>query len=149
MSIERRIDLECPGCGREQSVVVWESLNADLSPRAREELFEGKINVFVCESCGKRAMISIPLLYHEMTRRFAVQFFPFDATEDNEFLRRFDRSGSQGATVEAVARVSPRRKRDLAYLYDPHVVLDMGELVRYVLFRERVFDVQRDVTSSD
>ena len=38
---------------------------------------------------------------------------------------------------------------DMDYLIQAHIVLDMEELVRYVLFRERVFDVERDVEPAE
>jgi len=150
MSIERPVDLECPGCGHEQSVTVWESLNADVSPEAREELFEGKINLFVCESCSHRAMISVPLMYHDMTRRFVVQFFPFEATEEDDFLQRFDSDGTDRTIEKALEFGLPSGLNvDMEYMRQTHVVFDMAELVRWVLFRERVFDLHKGPESAE
>lgn len=140
MSIERPIELTCPICEHDQVVVVWESLNADVSPTAREQLFEGRINVFDCEGCGKSFPISTPLLYHDMTRRFLVQFYPFENIEDDEFLARFDRDGHPTVFAEAF-RMTPKADA-FQYMTAPHVVFSMDELVRHVLFRERCFDAR-------
>ena len=150
MSIETPLELECPSCSHEQTVMVWESLNADVSPEARESLFEGKINKFVCESCGAEAMISTALMYHDMKRRFVVQFFPFDAIDDAEFLERFQADGTDSIVTNALGLAQPRgMSLDVEYMRTPHIVFDMGELVRYVLFRERVFDSRQEDQDSD
>ena len=135
-------EVNCPVCGLAQTVTVWDSLNADLSPEAREELFEGKINFFECSSCDAEGFLAVPLMYHDMNRRFVVQYFPFHALEEDEFLERFARDGTDSVMTEAIERL-PEKARALAasdYMKRPQVVFDMGELVRYVIFRERVFD---------
>lgn len=48
MSMESQTDVQCPTCGHSQAVSVWRSLNAHISPEAREELLAGRINVFQC-----------------------------------------------------------------------------------------------------
>jgi hypothetical protein len=53
MSIEHPVVLDCPMCQRTKTVVVWESLNADVIPDAREQLLQDKINVFECDGCGQ------------------------------------------------------------------------------------------------
>jgi hypothetical protein len=134
--------LGCPRCGQTKEVMVWSSLNADVSPEARVRLLEGKINLFECEACDETSVIDAALLYHDMSRRFFVQYYPFDAVEDADFLARFDQSGRETAHGE-IAR------KDLGspvagYLVQLHIVFSMAELVRYVLFRERVFDPRAD-----
>jgi uncharacterized protein YbaR (Trm112 family) len=143
MSIERPVVLSCPECRQTRAVVVWESLNADVSPAARALLLQGKINVLECEACGQTFPIAAPLLYHDMSRRFLVQFYPFEAVEGADFLARFDRDGRDTAFIEP-AGIMPAVD-GLGYMKNPHIVFGMAELVRYVLFRERVFD-SRPVT---
>lgn len=144
MSLERPIDLECPNCGLAQTAVVWDSLNADVSPEAREALFEGKINVFACEACGHQARLDAPLLYHDMARRFVVQYYPFEMIADAEFLERFDADGEVRSVVDAVrASLLPDAGAAMAYMARPHLVLDMDELIRYIQFREAVHDTRQ------
>ena len=47
----------------------------------------GKINVFDCDGCAQKLAIPVPLLYHNMARRFLLQFYPFEDFDD-AFLGR-------------------------------------------------------------
>jgi hypothetical protein len=85
--------LNCPNCGHLQDNVVWTSLNVSLDPTLREKLFNGEINVLVCQKCGNRALISTALLYHDMKRKYCVQYYPVQAIEDAEFFKRFTKDG--------------------------------------------------------
>jgi hypothetical protein len=143
VSIAEPMVLDCPECGQTAEVMVWSSLNADVSPEARVRLLEGKINLFECEACEETFLIDAPLLYHDMSRRFFIQYYPFGVLDDEDFLARFDQSGRETAYREA-ARKDPGSPV-AGYFDQLHVVFSMAELVRYVLFRERVFDSRADV----
>ena len=77
----------CPNCGHLQDNVVWTSLNVSLDPNLRERQFNGEINVFVCKACGNEALIGVALLYHDMKRKYCVQYYPVQAIEDLNFSR--------------------------------------------------------------
>jgi hypothetical protein len=140
MSLERSIELTCPECQHQQTAIIWDSLNADVSPEAREELPRGRINVFDCDGCGQKFAIPVPLLYHDMARKFLVQFYPFEAFDD-AFLGRFDDNGRDIRFVDTCGAMNASEgDGGFSYMKNPHIVFDMGELVRYVLFRERLFD---------
>ena len=142
MSLERPVALDCPECGHGQTVIVWDSLNADVSPEARAELLEGRINVFLCTACGQRIMLSVPLLYHDMTRKFVVQFYPFEAVNDGAFLDRFDDEGRATTVLKACGVLALDPQGLMGYMARPHLVFRMSELLRYVRFRERLFAAQ-------
>jgi hypothetical protein len=146
MSIEQPVDLDCPECHQTKTVMVWQSLNADVSPEAREQLLQGKVNVFECEACGQTFPIAAPLLYHDMARRFLVQFHPFQSVDDPDFLARFDSDGRDTTFLEAAGKIPA--SGDVEYMKHPHVVFSMAELVRYVLFRERLFDSRAELDRS-
>jgi hypothetical protein len=150
MSRERPIKLECPNCGLAQTAIVWDSLNANVNPEAREALFEGKINVFVCEACGHQARLDAPLLYHDMVRRFVVQYYSFEMIMDGEFLERFDADGTVRSFANA-ARIGlpPDAAAAMAYMAHPHLVFDMNELIRYIHFREAVCNAEREAPPAD
>jgi len=125
-------ELECPECRREQGVVVWESVNVDLDPSLRQKLVDGQINTFECKSCGHRAFLSVPLLYHDMTRQFCVQYVPPRMLDDPSVLNGYTVDGKMDIDL-------PGGGPGGQYLTEPHVVFDMGEMVRYVMFRERLY----------
>ncbi len=126
--------VRCPECGRQQEVVLWDSLNVTLDPELKEKLFEGKINIFECIFCHFTTMIDYPLLYHDMDRRFIVQYYPFSSLMVNEdYLKMFRKNGK--------IREIPLSR---TYLEEPHIVFDMNEMLRYILFREKIFQIGQD-----
>lgn len=141
MSINREEEIACPRCGKAQTVKIWESIDAVPDPEARAALFEAKINRFDCPSCDFDALVPVPLLYHDRRRQFVVQFFPFGLLDEREFVDRFTADGRDRQVAEAFAQaLAAKRIPPGAEAAEPHLVFDMVELVRYVLFRERVFD---------
>ena len=136
MSLESVTDVQCPECGHNQAVTVWRSLNADVTPEAREDLLAGRINVFQCEQCDCQAELKVPLLYHDMHRRFLVQYHPFEALDDPEFFREYDARGERVAAAQMSGMASGG---GMEYPARVHVVFQMSELVRYVVFRERLY----------
>jgi len=141
MSINREEEIACPRCGQAQTVTLWESIDADPDPQARLALFEARVNRFDCPACDFDALVPVPLLYHDRRRQFVAQFFPFGMLDEPEFVRRFTSDGRDRQVAEAFERaVAARKIPPGAEPSEPHVVFDMAELVRYVLFRERVFD---------
>lgn len=135
MSQIEQTDVQCPTCGHSQSVTVWHSLNADIDPEAREELLAGRINVFQCERCDCQVTLTVSLLYNDMTRQFMAQYHPFDALEDPEFFRDYNTRGESVAAVEGSKLIAGG---GMDYMVRVHVVFLMSELIRYIVFRERL-----------
>jgi predicted RNA-binding Zn-ribbon protein involved in translation (DUF1610 family) len=143
MSSHREEQIACPKCGKEQTVTIWESIDADPDPEARTALFEARVNRFDCPACDFDALVPLPLLYHDRKRQFVVQFFPFGWLDEPEFVSRFSADGRDRQVADMFERALKAKKLPPgAEPAEPHVVFDMAELVRYVLFRERVFDAR-------
>lgn len=142
MSVARTIELTCPECDREEEVEVHQTLNPTIEPDARRQLFEGEINVFQCPACQTRVYVGHPLLYQDMEREFAVQFVPFQAVEDDEYMSQFDARG--GLELEEPVKDLSR----MEYLRRPHVVFDPTEMLRYIVFRERLHELNEEEDGS-
>lgn len=137
MSRHRTLDVTCPACDHPQQITVWDSLNVQLSPEGRDEFFEGKINVLECESCGHKAALPAPFLYHDMALQFCVQFYPPQSIEDEVLLRHHDIDGTMSTSVfgsDAPAQVLEGAN----YMLRPHIVFSMLEALTYVVFRENL-----------
>ncbi|MCL5279992.1 MAG: CpXC domain-containing protein [Planctomycetes bacterium] len=132
MTLKVNKAFKCPKCGHEESVEVWDTLNVSVSPGDKELLFEGKINLFACSECGHHAFINKPLLYHDMERRFVVQYYPPESLDDPRFYAAFGSGGEP--TGYELETVPPSGK----YIFSPHIVFDIKEFVRYVWFRDRL-----------
>lgn len=148
MSIKREEEIACPKCGQAQTVTIWESIDADPDPEARAALLEARVNRFDCPACEFDALVPLPLLYHDRKRQYVVQFFPFGWLNEPEFVDRFSADGRDRQVAEEFERALKAKKLPPgAEPVEPHIVFEMAELVRYVLFRERVFDA-RDAKGS-
>jgi hypothetical protein len=145
MSIKREEEIPCPKCGQAQTITIWESIDAEPDPAAREALFEAQVNRFDCPGCDFDALVPLPLLYHDRKRQFVVQFFPFGWLDEPDFVERFTADGRDRQVLESFERALKAKKIPPgAEPVEPHVVFEMPELVRYVLFRERVFDARAE-----
>jgi hypothetical protein len=123
------IDIECPQCGHRQEMTRWHSVNASLSPQAKAVLLSGKLHVFRCLKCGVQARLDVEVMYHDMERRFCIMYYP-PASLDNE--RFFD-------LFSADASLNLRTLPDIPeaeHIRRPHIVFDLDEMRRYILFRD-------------
>jgi hypothetical protein len=136
MTRRRSIELECPRCSAKQKVSVYDSINVSVDPDLKEKLFKGEINVCQCEKCDQAIFVPNPLLYHDMEKELMVQFYPFQAIGDKDFLQQFSKEG--GYSNEMVKRL-PKGLRDA--MRRIHFVFDMAELIRFVLFREKLYEL--------
>ena len=125
--MRRSIEIKCPKCITEQSAFIFGSINVSNDPNLKELLFQGQINNFKCEKCGTEATISTPLFYHDMNKQILVQFFPPDLIENDNFLEHFIKE------IEAIYSRYP-------YAKQTHIVFDMTELLRYIIFRDRLHE---------
>jgi Zn ribbon nucleic-acid-binding protein len=131
------VTARCPKCGEERDVQVWRSINVGLDPEARRQLLAGHVNVYECGKCGGESLIDVDLLYHDPELELAVQYYPYERLGDDGFLSNFTPAGELAMELPGGAAVRERA----GYLLRPHVVFDMGELVRYVAFRERLYEL--------
>ena len=133
MTLQSTQQLDCPNCGNSQEVTIWQTVNVTLDPSLRELLAERRINAFHCGECGLAAYLGVPLLYHDMRRRFCVQFYPAEAIPDYYFIAMF----------EPALPTFMRSFADLPleYVTQPHLVFDMDDLLHCVEFFERLLPV--------
>ncbi len=126
-------ELKCPHCKNIQKVEIWESINVTLDPELKAKLFDNKINLFNCGECKKEAFVEAPLLYHDMDRKFCVQYYPTEYLEHKDFYHQFTMDGeiSMSDMPEVFADA-------VTYMSKPHIVFDMNEMIRYVMFRDRL-----------
>lgn len=134
MTKSRESKVVCPGCGNEQLITIWTAIDLGINPELRESLFKARINVFECEKCEKRLLIGVPLLYHDPAKKFCVQYFPPENMDEDLFLNSFIENG-----VIVLERLPREAKSDAEYIRNAHIVFDMKELQRYILFREKLF----------
>jgi hypothetical protein len=130
-------DINCLKCGSKQTISIYETINATISPDLKEKLIKGEINIFRCQKCGEEGFIPVPLLYHDMHKEFCVQFYPFDCLNDNGFLENFTKEGDINLDIPVLTEF-PMLTKYADYLKRTHIVFDINELARYVIFRDKL-----------
>ena len=128
-------ELTCPQCGNMQEVEIWDSLNVTSDPELRNRLFNADINIFKCESCNHKAIISVPLLYLDMGKRYCVQYYPPEAIEDDNFLAQFTTEGRWN-----FRDIPELVNNELDYMGNPHIVFSLSDMMQYIKFRDKLHD---------
>jgi O-acetyl-ADP-ribose deacetylase len=155
MSLMAPHELQCPACGHTQTIEVWSTINVTVDPKLKDRLFNGEINTFLCEKCGKKSFIDTPLFYHDMRQNYCVQFYPLALLEDKTFFENFEADGS----TKKISLPFMDKFADTAkYLANPHIVFAMDEMLRYITFREALYSlkekpaiecIQGDITAQE
>lgn len=134
MSSKKKVDISCPKCQHTQSVIIWQSLNVTLDPESKQDLFDNQINLLKCENCETESHLEMNLLYHDMKKMFCVTYISFTSLFEGILIPTFNKRG------ELREFVSNDNDKEYDYMNHPHLVFDMNELVRYVKFRDKLFD---------
>jgi Zn ribbon nucleic-acid-binding protein len=138
VSVQEQVEAKCPACGEESQVAVWRSMNVTQDLDAKELLLAGTVNVFQCPKCRYESLLDVDFLYHDMERQFSVQYYPYERLSDDNFLANFTVEGAPALDVSQGVELPGR----MDYLLRPHIVFEMGELVRYVAFRDRLHEIR-------
>lgn len=119
MSIEREEKVICPKCGKEGKVIVWDSLNADIDPWAKERLINGELFSFKCE-CGYSAYVDFQVLYNDMTHNVMVYYVKEDKVPEIEDLfRKMQKPGGIGMPDKRYRIVTDQNTlREKATIFD-------------------------------
>lgn len=64
--------ITCNKCGHKQDFLIWQSLNGDLDPKAKQQLIDGTFFRFKCDKCGEEANVVYDTLYHDMAHNTMV-----------------------------------------------------------------------------
>lgn len=137
MSNKERVEVTCPKCSEVQSVIVWTSLNVTLNPEAKRDLLEKRINLVQCEKCGTNTQIHLRMLYHDMEKEFCVILVPFSTIVDTNLAFEFNERGELGSNYDSENEKNTNKPYD--YMLHIHPIFDMDELIRYILFRDKLF----------
>ena len=140
MTIKEEQVMGCPACGHKQIAEFYQAINVKLNPELKERLFKGELNMFVCEECGKKAVVDLVFLYHDMDKRFCVQYCPVELV-----VQQSDKL-SEMYTVDGRLSVPANIQlpETAQYMYEPHIVLSLDEMIRYIQFRDALFEKYND-----
>lgn len=64
--------LLCPHCSSEETVTIWDIVEATDDPDLRDRLLEKRLQVLDCSNCGRHYILDTPLLYRDARRGFSL-----------------------------------------------------------------------------
>lgn len=135
MSKSKMEKVTCPQCGKESEIRVWESLNAEMNPKEKQQLLEGAFFNFTC-ACGYTATIDAGLLYHNMTKQTMVYYVHEEAVGDTEKMlndiRQHDEFGMEDYNYRIVT--SQNALREKAIILENDLDDRVMELVKFFLY---------------
>lgn len=76
MSMNKKVSVVCPKCGKLHEITVWSVITAADSKDLKKDLLSGRINILRCEDCGQTALLPDTLLYHDEEKRLLISFTP-------------------------------------------------------------------------
>jgi hypothetical protein len=132
------LEVECPSCHTKQDILIWQSIRVARDPELREQLFTGRINYFTCGSCGFEGFITAPLEYDDPGRKICARYVPVEFFNDEEYLKQ---TFLPDGRIRPGPSAGTEHAGDTSCRQDAHLVFSMSELIRYVLFRDRLEQV--------
>jgi hypothetical protein len=122
--------IECPRCGRSGKVRIRSYVDTRADPRAKRDILTGRLNRFRCFECGFENQVLLEVFYHDPEKEFCVQCIPLKVARDNRFLDSLTDDARPALNLGTPEEIMP------AYFSNIHLVFDMEELTRYVIFRD-------------
>ena len=140
MTIKEEQIIGCPVCRHQQTTEFYQAINVKLNPELKEKLFKGELNMFVCEECGNRAVVDLIFLYHDMDKRFCVQYCPYELVvqQSEKLAEMYSVEGKLNVPANIQLPETAR------YMFEPHIVLGLDEMIRYVQFRDTLFETSSE-----
>lgn len=85
--------INCTGCGHQQKVNMWSSVNVSLDRDLKKKLLNRELTEFNCKKCKARICLQHSMLYHDMDNRTAIWLlYPRDENEASHIaMKEFTR----------------------------------------------------------
>ena len=131
MSRTETIGVACPQCAHRQEMTLWYSVNASVSPKAKAAILQDDLHVFRCQACDAKAVMDVGFMYHDMELEFCVLYCPPSSLDDPSSFDQFTPDG--GLNLQEIPGFPYP-----SCLKRPHIVFDLDEMRRYILFRDRL-----------
>lgn len=134
---------KCPKCGNVFEFEVHESVNVDIDPDMKAKVLSAEIFLPQCPKCGERELVLYPMLYHDMTHKFMIQFTSPDGIDEFEYMVVPKETGDKqrdellGLIRDMNKGYIRRATSDLMELFDKIEILENGfddrivEVIRY------------------
>lgn len=85
MSSHREINVTCPQCHKENSCVIWSSINTALDPEMKKAVRDRSAFQFICPDCGAKTNLVYGFLYHQMEDHIMIQYAASDEAAEEAY----------------------------------------------------------------
>lgn len=102
MSTSSEIKYICPYCGREMTITIYQTVNADTDPDLREACMSGDIFRHSCPHCHTDFMVQNPLVYSDPSHKFVLYVSENPVSGIADFAGPLVRSGYRLRRCESV-----------------------------------------------
>lgn len=127
MSSADRTNVNC-ACGEVFETTIWQSANVKVTPRLRDDIINGTMNVVTCPACGARFHVEAPFLYHDPENHEWIWIYPVRYEVD---------AGRIAAEVEGMwdtiaGMMPPDVRQTLEAAYKMRLLFGMDALVAHL-----------------
>ena len=135
MSLESKEIIKCPECGKDNEFIVWQSLNGDLDPDAKQQLLDGTLFRFKCECCGYESNIVYPILYNDMSNNVMIYFVKEDEIEEIKSSFAFKSEFGQAMADYRTRIVTDQNSlREKAIIFENKLDDRVVEIIKLIYF---------------
>jgi len=121
------VPVRCPRCQTPFEASVRSVINVQETPRLKEDLLVGRLNIATCPACGARLRVGSPLFYYDSSHELAVAYIPMEMG-----LRQEDQERLIGSLANAVFESLPTEERRF-YILNPKVTLTQQGLLETIM----------------
>ena len=138
MSIIRKAGAVCTGCGKENEITVYRSINTAENPELKEKVKDGSLFLWECPSCGQTNLMKYETLYHDPEKHIMIWLLP-DGIEMSEA-----QMNSITLHAKAIGNYTLRKVSDTGSLMEKVLIADAGlddaviEMCKYITRMELV-----------
>ncbi|MHC1709870.1 MAG: CpXC domain-containing protein [Methanomassiliicoccales archaeon] len=134
--------LNCPRCGTENQVTVWDSVNVTLDPELKEQVLSGDLFQHQCPGCSFTGGIAHPCLYHDMDGKLLIYLVPPQEDGRADDLAGMDANPFPAEIMDGYIM---RRVASVDRLREKVMIFDLGMDDRAIeLYKWRVMEYLSD-----
>lgn len=126
MSLNQAERVKCPECGNVSDITVWQSITVSDSADLKDDLLKGKLNIFQCPECHHRALMPMPLLYHDEEKSLMISFSPCSDEKKQELFSEIKKTSKESGELDNLEGYNLRFVYDYNSLLEKILVFENG-----------------------